>query len=69
MINDSFRAENNGKIRPPGSRSNEGPRAFEERGVGRRHRLAHSPVAGNKAFRKADDGGVLGGGLSDSAFG
>ena len=48
---------------------NGGPGAFEERRVGRRHRLPQSPVAGNEAFRKADDAGALDGRLSDGLFG
>ena len=49
--------------------ANGGPGAFEERRVGRRHRLPHSPVAGNEAFRKADEAGALDGRLSDGLFG
>ena len=38
---------------------------FEELGVGRRHGFAYSSVAGNEAFRKADDPCPLDSGLID----
>ena len=68
-IDDALGAENDRDVRLRGGRCNGGPGAFEERRVGRRHRLAHAPVAGNEAFRKADEAGALDGCLRDGLFG
>ena len=69
VIDDAFGAENDRDIRLRGGRCDDGPGAFEERRVGGRHRFTHSPVAGNEAFRKADDAGALDRRLSDGLFG
>jgi len=68
IIDDAFGAENNHQIRLRSGCSNDGPRAFEEYRIGGRHPLPHAPVAGNEAFRKADEVGALYGRLSDGLF-
>jgi hypothetical protein len=61
--------EYNREVRFCGSCSDGRPGAFEERRVGGRHWLPWAAVAGNEAFRKADDAGALDGRSSDGLFG
>ncbi len=68
-IDDAFGAENNPEACLRGGRCNGGPGALKERRVGGRHRLPHSSVAGNEAFREANQAGTLDGRLSDGLFG
>jgi len=53
------RTENHGHVCLGSGCGNGGPGAFEERCVRRRHRLADASIAGNEAFRKADEAGAL----------
>ena len=69
IIDDAFGAENNREICLRSGRGNDGPRAFEEYRIGGRYLLPRAAVAGNEAFRKADEVAALDGRLSDGLFG
>src|SRR5437762_6419259 len=64
-VNKAFRSENDGDGCLHGCFGDDGPSVLEELGIGRRHGFAYSSVAGNEAFRKADDPCPLDGGLID----
>ena len=63
-VDEAFRPEDDRDVRPRGRCGDGGPGAFEERRVGRRHGLAHAAIAGDEAFREADDVGARCGGSS-----
>src|SRR5207244_1066007 len=67
-VNKAFRSENDGEVCLRGCLGDDGPGAFEELRIGRRHGFAHS-IAGDEAFRKADDPYSLDGGLIDGLHG
>ena len=52
-----------------GGLGDDGPGAFEELGIGRRHGLADPSIAGDEAFREADDPCSLDGGSIDGLLG
>src|SRR5450432_11299 len=62
-------AQYHGKIRLRGSGCNKRPGAFEERRIRRRHQFTHTSIAGNEAFRKADELGVFSRRFSNSLLG
>ena len=68
VIGDSLGAKYNRDLGLGGGRRHGGPGAFEKRRVGRRHRLPHSSIAWNKAFRKADEARALDGSFTDGLF-
>ncbi len=64
-IGHAFRAQYDRDVSSPGGIRDIAPRPFEERRIGRWHRRARPPVAGNEAFRKADHDRALSARLSD----
>ena len=69
IIDDALGAEHNGNAGLRGDGRNDGPCAFEERTVGRRHAFPRRAVARNEALRKTDEAGALDRCLVDGLLG
>ena len=68
-VNQAFRSENDRDACLRGCGGDDGPGAFEEVAIGRRHRFAGSAIARDEAFGKADDSCFLEGGFLDGLLG